>query len=36
VELVNVLNRTNVGPSGGRNVEKLLPFVPAAGFLVEF
>jgi outer membrane receptor for ferrienterochelin and colicin len=36
VELINVTNRTNGGLSGGRYVEKLLPFVPAAGFLVEF
>jgi hypothetical protein len=36
VELINVLNRTNAGSAGGRGVEKLLPFIPAAGFLVEF
>jgi hypothetical protein len=36
VELINVLDRTNGGMSGGRSVEKLLPFIPAAGFLVEF
>ncbi len=36
VELINVLNRTNAGLSGGRSIEKLLPFIPAAGFLVEF
>lgn len=35
-ELINVTNRTNAGLSGGRNIEKLLPFIPAAGFLVEF
>jgi outer membrane cobalamin receptor len=36
VELINVLNRTNVGSTGGRGVETLLPFVPAAGLLIEF
>lgn len=36
VELINVLGRTNVGSTGGRGVEKLLPFVPAAGLLIEF
>ncbi len=36
VELINVFDRTNVGSTGGRGVEKLLPFIPAAGFLVEF
>lgn len=36
VELINVFNRTNVGSTGGRGVEKLLPFIPAAGFLIEF
>ena len=36
VELINVTNRTNAGLSGGRYLEKLLPLVPAAGFLVEF
>ena len=36
LELINVTNRTNGGPSGGRYVEKMLPFIPAAGFLVEF
>ena len=29
-------NRTNAGLSGGRSIEKLLPLVPAAGFLFEF
>jgi outer membrane receptor for ferrienterochelin and colicin len=36
VELINVLDRTNGGMGGGRRVEKLLPFVPAAGLLMEF
>ncbi len=36
VELINVMGRTNAGPSGGRRVEKLLPFIPAAGCLFEF
>lgn len=36
VELINVLDRTNVGLGGGRRVEKLLPFIPAGGFLMEF
>ncbi|MEW5981989.1 MAG: TonB-dependent receptor [Acidobacteriota bacterium] len=36
VEVINVADRTNAGPSGGRRVEKLLPFIPAAGFLFEF
>jgi len=36
VELINVTNRTNAGLSGGRSIEKLLPLIPAAGFLFEF
>ncbi|MEZ5317560.1 MAG: TonB-dependent receptor [Vicinamibacterales bacterium] len=46
VELLNVLNRTNYGPTDGTirqstreaagYVEKLLPFVPSAGFTIEF
>jgi hypothetical protein len=46
VELLNVLGRTNYGPADGtirqttreavNFVEKLIPFVPSAGFLFEF
>jgi hypothetical protein len=36
VEVINVTDRTNTGPSGGRRVEKLLPFIPAGGCLFEF
>lgn len=35
-ELINIFNRTNVGLAGGRSVQKLLPFIPAGGCLVEF
>jgi hypothetical protein len=36
VELINIFNKENVGLAGGRSVQKLLPFIPAAGCLVEF
>lgn len=36
VEVINVTDRVNTGPSGGRRVEKLLPFIPAGGCLFEF
>jgi outer membrane receptor for ferrienterochelin and colicin len=46
VELLNLLNRTNYGPADGTvrqstreaagYVEKLFPFVPSAGFTIEF
>ena len=35
-EIINVTSRVNAGLAGGRSIEKLLPLVPAAGFLFEF
>ncbi len=35
-EVLNVLNRTNWGPTGGRSAERLFPVVPTAGLLVEW
>jgi hypothetical protein len=35
-KLLNVLNRTNWGPTGGRSAERLFPIVPTAGLLVEW
>jgi hypothetical protein len=35
-EVINVTSRVNAGLAGGRSIEKLLPLVPAAGFLFEF
>lgn len=35
-ETVNVLGRDNYGPGGAGAAEKLLPFVPSAGLLVEW
>jgi len=35
-EALNVLNRTNWGPTGGRSAEKLFPVLPTAGLLIEW
>jgi hypothetical protein len=35
-EVVNVLNRRNVGPAGPGDVEKLFPILPAVGAAIEF
>ncbi len=35
-EVLNVVNRENWGPTGGRSAERLFPMVPTAGLLVEW
>ena len=35
-EVVNTLNRDNVGPAGPGDVEDLFPILPAVGIAVEF
>ena len=35
-EVLNVLNRENWGPTGGRSAERLFPVLPTAGLLIEW